>query len=171
MQDNHSNKDNIQNPPAAKILAPRLDEHVEYAQLLRRVDLFADVDRVALAKLAAHLQPLRYRASSIIFSQGEMGDAFYLVAGGSGGGYLTDRGDSGQIPGQILQTGEPFGEMALLTNRPRNATIKAETDCVVLRLERSAFLNLVRDQPGVALAIAATLSRRLARMLTQAVRT
>ncbi len=171
MQDSHSDKNNIQNPPAAKVLAPRSVESVEYAQLLRRVDLFADVDRVALAKLAAHLQPLRYRASSIIFSQGEMGDAFYLVAGGSVGVYLSDRSEVGQIPVQILQAGEPFGEMALLTNSPRTATIKAETDCEVLRLERSAFLNLVRDQPGVALAIAATLSRRLARMLTQAVRT
>ncbi len=50
--------------------------------------------------------------------------------------------------------------------RPRTSTIKAETDCEVLRLERSSFLDLVREQPSVALAVAATLSRRLAGMLS-----
>ena len=57
--------------------------------------------------------------------------------------------------------------MALLSNIPRTATIKVETDCQVLRLDRSAFVDLVHEQPGVALAIAATLSRRLADMLDQ----
>ncbi len=56
--------------------------------------------------------------------------------------------------------------MALLTNTSRTSTIKAETDCEVLRLERSSFLDLVREQPSVALAVAATLSRRLAGMLS-----
>ena len=68
---------------------------------------------------------------------------------------------------KTLHAGEPFGEMALLTNSPRTATIKAETDCEVLRLDRSSFLDLVREQPSVALSIAATLSRRLADMLDQ----
>ena len=145
----------------------RTGDTIEYARLLQRVDLFADVDRVALAKLAANLQPLRYAKSSIIFSEGDVGDAFYLMAGGSVGVYLSDSSDGGKIPVRILRAGEPFGEMALLTNSPRTGTIKAEEDCEVLRLERSAFLNLVRDQPGVALAIAATLSRRLARTRTK----
>jgi anion transporter len=57
--------------------------------------------------------------------------------------------------------------MALLSNIPRTATIKVETDCEVLRLDRSAFVELVREQPSVALAIAAMLSRRLAGMLDQ----
>ena len=52
--------------------------------------------------------------------------------------------------------------MALLTDSPRAASIKAESDCEVLRLERGAFLDLVKQQPSVALSIAATLSRRLA---------
>src|SRR4051812_23675000 len=57
-------------------------DHLQYARLLRQVDLFAGLDRVALARLAAHLQPLSYESGSIIFRQGDIGDAFYLVAGG-----------------------------------------------------------------------------------------
>ena len=68
---------------------------------------------------------------------------------------------------KVLHLGEPFGEMALLTNRMRTATVKAETDCEVLRLDRSSFLDLVRDQPSAALSIAATLSHRPAGMLDQ----
>lgn len=136
-----------------------------YANLLRRVDLFASLDRVTLSKLAAHLQPLSYSAHAIIFRQGDAGDAFYLVAGGSVGVYTS--GDKGAIETQVkvLHAGEPFGEMALLNNIPRTATIRVETDCEVLRLGRDAFVNLVREQPSVALAFAATLSRRLTTML------
>lgn len=135
-------------------------DHLGYARLLRQVDLFAGLDRVALSRLAAYLQPQSFKAGDIIFRQGEPGDAFYLVASGSVGVIVTGKG---QV--RILQSGEPFGEMALLTNSPRTATIAADADCEVLRLERASFMDLVRQQPSVALSIAATLSRRLARML------
>ncbi len=140
---------------------------LRYARLLGQVDLFAGVERVALAKLAAHLERRSYRSREIIFRQADPGDAFYLIAGGSVGVYLAEKSGAGEIRVKVLQAGEPFGEMALLTNNPRTTTIIAETDCEVLRLDRSFFLDLVREQPSVALAIAATLSRRLAGMLDQ----
>jgi anion transporter len=142
-------------------------DHVGYANLLGQVDLFLGLERVTLAKLAAHLEPLFYSSGSVIFRQAEPGDAFYLVATGSVGVYSTSRSSAAETRVKTLQAGEPFGEMALLTNSPRTATIKAETDCEVLRLDRSSFLDLVREQPSVALSIAATLSRRLAGMLDQ----
>jgi divalent anion:Na+ symporter, DASS family len=140
--------------------APQID-HSSYARLLGQVDLFKGLERVTLAKLAAHLEPLSYPSGSIIFRQAEPADAFYLVARGAVGVYVTASGTA-EKPVKMLHDGAPFGEMALLTNSPRAATIKAETDCEVLRLDRSSFLDLVRDHPGVALSIAATLSRRLA---------
>ncbi len=149
------------------IADPQSGDQREYARLLREVDLFTGLDRVTLAKLAAHLQPLIYRAGSIIFRQGEAGDAFYLVASGTVGVYATDRATAAEVQVKVLHVGEPFGEMALLNDIPRTATIKVETDCKVLRLDRSVFVELVREQPSVALAIAATLSRRLAGMLDQ----
>lgn len=157
MPDDHHAAAEAQAAPAA--------DHLEYARLLRQVDLFAGLDRVTRAKLATHLQPLFFPARAIIFRQGEVGDSFYLVARGSVGVYATDITGSGEMQVQVLHAGEPFGEMALLSDIPRTATIKAETDCEVLRLERCAFLELVREQPSVALAMAATLSRRLAAMV------
>ena len=149
--------------------APKVSQtdHLGYAHLLGQVDLFLGLERVTLAKLAAHLEPLFYPSGSIIFRQAEPGDAFYLVATGSVGVYSTGRTSAAETRVKVLHAGEPFGEMALLTNSPRTATIKAEADCEVLRLDRSSFLDLVREQPSVALSIAATLSRRLAAMLDQ----
>lgn len=118
------------NPKAHLESRPGTD-HQNYAHLLRRVDLFAGLDRVTLSKLAAHLQPLFYSAHSIIFHQGDVGDALYLVASGSVGVYVTNKSSTTEKQVKVLHAGEPFGEMALLGNIPRTATIRAETDCEV----------------------------------------
>ena len=133
----------------------------EYAELLGRVDLFSGLDRVTLAKLATRLTPVAFTSGAVVFCAGDAGDAFYLVVRGTVGVYAPDTDGAGERRLAHLGPGAPFGEMALLTNSPRSATIRAETDSQVLRLERAHFLDLVRREPGVALAIAATLSRRL----------
>ena len=75
--------------------APLID-HLGYARLLGQVDLFAGLDKVTLAKLAAYLQPLSYQAGAIIFHQAEPGDAFYLVASGAVGVYTADKSGTGE---------------------------------------------------------------------------
>jgi Cyclic nucleotide-binding domain len=139
----------------------------EHAALLARVDLFAGLARVTLAKLAAHLVPVRLASGDEVFRQGEPGDAFYLVARGEFGIYVVGGTDEGENRVAVLGTGDPVGEMALLTNSPRSATIRAETDGELLRLDRARFLSLMRQEPDVALAIAATLSRRLQGILAR----
>src|SRR5262249_15510573 len=105
--------------------------------------------------------------SGIILRQGDVGDAFFVVASGTVGVYVTGKSGAVETRLRTLHPGEPFGEMALLGNSPRTATIKAETNCEGLRLERSAFLDLVGDNRTVALAVAAPLSRRLADLLNR----
>jgi anion transporter len=153
------NPDVLADPPGG-------DQH-QFARLLREVDLFAGLDRVTLARLAAHLEPQVHAAPSIIFRQGDAGDALYILVSGTVGVYTTDKTGTVETLVRVLSAGEPFGEMALLSSIPRSATIKVESDCEILRLNRSAFVDLVREQPSVALAIAATLSRRLADMLNR----
>jgi len=135
---------------------------LDYADLLARVDLFSELDRVTLAKLAARLHPIAVPAGATLFHEGDQGDAFYLVARGVFGVYTT--GPDGAQPVKLasLGAGAPFGEVALLTNRPRSATIRAEADGEVLRLERAEFLELVGREAAVGFAMAASLGRRLA---------
>jgi anion transporter len=169
MPTDHSEPTNVERRVAAQVSPPHSEawDHREYARLLRKIDLFGGLDRIVLAKLAAHLQPLAFPSSAIIFRQGDAGDAFYVVATGAVGVYVTDGNSAVERRVRVLHAGEPFGEMALLSNIPRTATIRAETNCEVLRLEHSSFLDLVREQPTVVLAVATTLSRRLAGMVDQ----
>jgi hypothetical protein len=131
-----------------------------HAELLACVDLFTGLNRLTLAKLAAHLVPVALHAGEELFSQGDPGDAFYLVTAGEIGVYVA-AGDDGETRVAVLGAGDPVGEMALLTSSPRSATIRAECDGQLLRLDRARFLRLVREEPDVLLAIASTLSRRL----------
>ena len=63
------------------------------------------------------------------------------------------------------------GDIALLSNRPRSTTVRADVAAEALRLERGRFLGLVAQEPAVALAMAATLSERVWRANVRGVRT
>ncbi len=129
---------------------------------LTRVPLFAEIDRVALAQLAAHLDPVVLEEGDTVCRQGEPGDCLYVLTAGRLGVHVhaPDGEASRRIDG--LEPGDFFGEMALLTGEPRSATVRAEARSRVLRLERERFEALVREQPSSFLAIARGLSRRLA---------
>jgi CRP-like cAMP-binding protein/di/tricarboxylate transporter len=135
------------------------EPHLE--DTLTRIPLFAEIDRVALAQLAAHLDPMEFQEGDTVCRQGEAGDCLYLLTSGRLGVHLhePDSGASRRI--DSLGPGDFFGEMALLTGEPRSATIRAEMPSRVLRLDRERFETLVRAQPSSFLAIARVLSRRL----------
>jgi len=134
---------------------------LEYADVLASVDLFAGLDRVTLAKLAAHLEPVSVDPGAAVFRQGDPGDAFYLIVRGSFGIYVAGASGSAEKRVNTLGPGAPFGEMALLSGQPRSATVRADEDAGVLRLDRARFLGLVGREPQVALVIAGTLCERL----------
>ncbi len=94
-----------------------------------------------------------------LFREGEIGDALYIVAEGqvdiyAGGQQLETLG-----PGDIL------GEMALIDDQPRMATAIARTDCLLTRVSRPHFLNLVQRNPRFALQVMRIMSNRLRRAI------
>src|SRR5262249_58666846 len=107
----------------------------------------------------ARSEPVPVSSGAVVFHEGDAGDAFYLVARGAFGVYAPGRDGTGDTRLASLGPGAPFGEMALLTNRPRSATIRAETAGDVLRLERRPLPDLGRRQPRAPLAIPRTLGR------------
>ena len=133
------------------------------ARLLAEAELFAALDRVARARLASCLEPLAVRAGEDVVRQGDAADGLYIVASGALGVYACSPDGLAETRLGVLRPGDCFGEMALLTDEPRSATVRAETDGELLRLERGRFIDLTRREPEVALAVAATLSRRLRR--------
>lgn len=133
---------------------------LKHAELLARVDLFAGLDRVALAQLAGSVDPLRIEADSAVCTQGEPADALYVVSQGAFGVFVSSP-DGRETRLGTLQAGDYFGEMGLLTDEPRSATVRADGDGEVLRLERARFLDLFPRQPAVPRTIISTLSQRL----------
>ena len=110
-------------------------------RLLRTAPVFAPILPLALERLAARLEPKVVAAGTEIVHQGDLGDCVYLVA----------QGDlEVETDGRVLShvgPGELFGEMALLRNAPRNATVRAVQESRIYRLERSEFLAAVTGHP------------------------
>jgi len=135
------------------------DVDVERSERLRSVDLTSGLDRVALARLAAYMDPVSVPAGEAIITEGETGDALYIIVRGTFA--VLSGPDAHRL--NTIGPGHYVGELALLVDEPRSATIRADTDGEVLRLERQQFMDLLgRDAPA-ARAVATTLAHRLRR--------
>lgn len=105
--------------------------------LLRGIPFFAPLPPSSLEYLAGALQPFAVPAGAAVFAQGDQGDRFYVVAEGEVSVVSDGR--------QIFEgaAGYYFGEIALLRDAPRMATVTARTDVRLLALERDEFLGVV----------------------------
>ena len=139
-------------------MASELDE--ARRDLLWRVDLVAGLDRVALARLAGHMETQPVVAGGVVCGQGDPAETLYIVVRGLFGVFVRDdAGDERRIGS--LGPGDYFGEIGLLIPETRSATVRVETDGELLRLDREAFLRLIDEDPHAGRAVASALARRL----------
>ena len=124
--------------------------------LLRAVPIFAPLGAVALEGLAERLTARRAPAGRTVIRQGEPGDEFFVIAQGRAEVRVDGRPVREQGPG------EAFGEIALLRDAPRSATVVAATDLDLRVLERDAFLGAVAGHAESAAAAEALAGARLA---------
>jgi MFS family permease len=124
-------------------------------ELLEQVPLFAPLPGPALERLASQLETVRVAAGTNVITQGEPGDRFYVVAEGR-----LDVVVDGN-PTRSLGPGDSFGEIALLRDVPRTATVTASTDASLHALAREAFLEAVTSNPPSARAADAVVGARL----------
>jgi MFS family permease len=136
----------------AQAEAPEADE----LRLLASVPIFAPLPGGSLEHIAARLVPLRIDPGEIVIREGDEGDRFYIVAEGT----LQVTQDSVAI--SELETGEYFGEIALLRDVARTATVTATTSAVLYALDRHEFLAAVTGHPQSAEAAETVMSARLA---------
>ena len=125
-------------------------------QLLRSIPIFRPLSPATLEQLTRELEPLHVPAGREIIRQGEHGDRFYIVAAGEVGVSV-----DGQASG-TLYPGDYFGEIALLRDVPRTASVTAITDVDLLTLERDEFISAVTGHPESAEAAHAVVANRLA---------
>jgi CRP-like cAMP-binding protein len=118
------------------------------ADALLSLPLFTGLDRTVAQRLAGEFQTEQVAAGTDVFSQGDAGDRFYVVARGKLDIRSSDIG-GGQVSLGLLQDGDYFGEMALLDDLPRNATVTALRPTLLVSLTRAAFTRLLARRPEV----------------------
>jgi predicted MFS family arabinose efflux permease len=127
----------------------------EDAALLEGVPMFAPLPPPSLERLASQLVPVTVRAGTEVIRQGDLGDRFYVV--GSGRLRVTVDG----VPTGEVGPGDFFGEIALLRDVPRTATVVAETEAQLRALGREDFLAAVTGNAPSARAADAVVGARL----------
>ena len=109
----------------------------EPLELLRRIEIFAELPEVALERLAAGAATVSVAADAVVISRGEAGNHFYVVAAGRAAVEL----DDGTM--RELGQGDFFGEIALLRDVPRTATVRALEPLRLFTVKRDEFLIAV----------------------------
>lgn len=118
------------------------------AEKLREIPLFANLGEPQLAMLARRFSLVEVRAGDVVFREGEKGRLFYVVVRGSV--LITRKDERGnEVEVSRLADGDHFGEMALLHDGSRNATVTARTDSVFLTLTREQFLEMLGTTPDL----------------------
>jgi CRP/FNR family transcriptional regulator, cyclic AMP receptor protein len=131
-------------------------------ETLRLVPLFTGLDDRAALDLCTLLQMRDVPASTVLFRQGDLGDALYLIEAGRVRISLQDA-DGHDMALAHLRSGEFFGEMALLDGKSRSADAIVTEDSRLAVLSREIFLSYLRNHPDIALALLTSFTERLRR--------
>jgi CRP/FNR family cyclic AMP-dependent transcriptional regulator len=130
------------------------------AQVLRRISLFAPLSRRQLRRLAERMTTRRYAEGDVIVREGDTSMSLYVLLAGS---VRVVRDADAETPLVIAQMGERsfFGEMGLIDDLPRVATIVAAEPTACAILAKWDFESQLRRQPGIARALIPVLNARI----------
>jgi putative ABC transport system ATP-binding protein len=133
-------------------------EEVEICEFLKQCDVFSRLTTGTLANIAEKMTKERHAAGTFLIRQGDEGDKFYLIKSGTVD-VIVNRGHADEARVATLSKGQFFGETALLTGAPRNATVLAREDVQVYTLDEAHFQE--------AIAISEPFRKELEKMLFQ----
>jgi len=142
--------------PALLHLDRRAAVPVRELELLSSVGFFDALDPPSLEGLAQRARWETAAAGSMIIREGERGDAFYVLESGS-----VSASRDGQFLRRLARRGDTFGEVALLRDIPRTASVTADEPTVMLVLDRPGFLAAVTGNPAAAAALGRVAEARL----------
>jgi len=126
---------------------------------LAQLSFFKGIEPVLLEELARQFTAESFRAGDVIVKEGEAGDKFYIIARGQCE-VLKVNGDEGNARVAVLLDGDHFGEIALLKNIPRTATVQACGPAIILSMSRAAFQSLTDEYPQIRTLLEQTLEKR-----------
>ena len=125
--------------------------------MLRRIKVFAEMEENQIMSFCKYMQPMRVKQFAPVVKAGEPGDAMYLVLDGELRARVMMDGKESTLA--IIQAGEFFGEISLLDHGPRSADVVANLESVLLKIPLSAFDQIIKEAPALALPFFVALSR------------
>ena len=128
-------------------------------EFLRRLQLFENLSEADLDLLLARAEIVEIHAGEILIEEGQPGDAAYIILDGEF--EVVKKSDVQNIVIAVREAGEVFGEMALLDESPRTATVRALRNGQVLKIRGDAFQQMLAHSSSAALSILQTVSKRL----------
>ena len=131
----------------------------DYIEFLKHVRLFEDLDRKSLEAIANAAVEQTYAVGQDIVRQGDTGVGAFIIKQGRAEA-VQDRGGHPHKLAE-LKTGDVFGEMALLDEFPRSATVRAIEPTTCLGIQRWHFRGILESHPQIALALLPVLTKRL----------
>jgi CRP-like cAMP-binding protein len=137
------------------LAAPGGASRASKVELLEKVSFFSECSKRELAQIADRTTEVHVPSGTAVVEQGEPGDRFYVLAEGLAWVAVDGKKVASIHPGSF------FGEMALLDQGPRSATVTAELPSRLLVLDARSFANLIKENPSVALKIMRGLAERL----------
>lgn len=143
----HQKQQEVRNQVKTRMAIAKLKEH----------PYFADADAKMLEMLANALRPVAFMPKHTIFTQGESGETMYFITRGKVEVYLTGSDE----PVATLQAGDVFGEMALLLDQARSATVRTDNYCQCFELDRATFEHIAGQYPGLQERLQEIASQRL----------
>ncbi len=137
------------------------------ASRLSKLPILDKLDDGLLAELAGMFVTEHSAEGREVLREGDPGDRFYIVVRGRAAVLKrTSSGDCRQLA--VLEEGDHFGEIALLCNVPRTATVRTVTPCIFLTLTRSQFLGVLEKAPDVKAALSQQMAERISEQASQA---
>ena len=128
-------------------------------EFLKRVALFQELDRKSLEAIANAAVEQSYTAGQEIVRQGDTGVGAFIIKKGRVEAVQDRAGHEHKLA--ELKSGEMFGEMALLDEFPRSATVRAIEPTTCLGIQRWHFKGILESHPQIALALLPVLTKRL----------
>lgn len=128
---------------------------IEKVLILKSLAIFSDSPETILSELAPLMQEVEVEKGTAIFKEGDIGDSMYVIYKGK------IKIHKGSTTLAILKEKEVFGELSLLDSETRSASVTADTDSFIFKIDQEPFYELMETRPEVARGFIKILCQRL----------
>jgi CRP/FNR family transcriptional regulator, cyclic AMP receptor protein len=133
---------------------------VDAITLLKQVYLFKHLEGTELQAIAAQTREVSFKKNAILMTEGDIGESMYIIRSGSVKVFVSDS-DGKELILYHQNTGSIVGDIALLDDAPRSASVTATEATHAFMISKAKFLDLLREHPELSIGVIRSLTQRL----------